>query len=207
MWQAIAPVTRTLIIINVLMFGVQQITGTWTLEYLALWPWDSTATAYSAPFEFWQLVTYGFLHDPNGLAHIFFNMFALYMFGSEIERSMGARKYLSYYFTCVIGAAVAQVLVMKWMGSPPAPTMGASGAVFGILLAFGVAFPHRRVVLLIPPIPMPAWLFVTLYGLLELGLGVFGTQQGVAHFAHLGGMAAGFLLILYWRHAPGRSNR
>jgi membrane associated rhomboid family serine protease len=85
--------------------------------------------------------------------------------------------------------------------------MGASGAVFGILLAFGVAFPHRRVVLLIPPIPMPAWLFVTLYGLLELGLGVFGTQQGVAHFAHLGGMAAGFLLILYWRHAPGRSNR
>jgi membrane associated rhomboid family serine protease len=134
-------------------------------------------------------------------------MFALYMFGSEIERSMGARKYLSYYFTCVIGAAVAQVLVMKWMGSPPAPTMGASGAVFGILLAFGVAFPHRRVVLLIPPIPMPAWLFVTLYGLLELGLGVFGTQQGVAHFAHLGGMAAGFLLILYWRHAPGRSNR
>jgi membrane associated rhomboid family serine protease len=80
--------------------------------------------------------------------------------------------------------------------------MGASGAVFGILLAFGVAFPQRRIMLLIPPIPMPAWLFVSLYGALELGLGVFGTQQGVAHFAHLGGMAAGFLLILYWRHAP-----
>jgi membrane associated rhomboid family serine protease len=124
------------------------------------------------------------------------------MFGSEIERSMGVTKYLSYYFTCVIGAAVAQTLVMAWMAAPPVPTMGASGGVFGILLAFGVAFPRRRIMLLIPPIPMPAWLFVTLYGAIELGLGVFGTNQGIAHFAHLGGMAAGFLLILYWRHGP-----
>jgi membrane associated rhomboid family serine protease len=123
------------------------------------------------------------------------------MLGSEIERSMGTAKYLSYYYTCVIGAAVAQVLVMAWMQSPAVPTMGASGGVFGLLLAFGVAFPHRRIILLIPPIPMPAWLFVTLYGAIELMLGVFGTQQGVAHFAHLGGMAAGFLLILFWRHA------
>jgi membrane associated rhomboid family serine protease len=201
MWQLIAPVTRTLIIANVLMYGVQKLTGTWTIEYLALWPWSSVASSQSAPFEFWQLVTYGFLHDPDSYAHLFFNMFALYMFGSEIERSMGTTKYLSYYFTCVIGAAVAQVLVMEWKGGPSVPTMGASGGIFGILLAFGVAFPHRRIILLIPPIPMPAWLFVTLYGAIELMLGVFGTQQGVAHFAHLGGMAAGYLLILYWRHA------
>jgi len=202
MWQLMAPVTRTLIIANVLMYGVQMLTGTWTLEYLALWPWSSVASPTSAPFEFWQLVTYGFMHNPNGLAHLFFNMFALYMFGSEIERSMGVTKYVSYYFTCVIGAAVAQVVVMEWMGGPFIPTMGASGAVFGILLAFGIAYPHRRIMLLIPPIPMPAWLFVTLYGLMELMLGVFGTQQGVAHFAHLGGMAAGYLLVLFWRHAP-----
>jgi membrane associated rhomboid family serine protease len=202
MWQLIAPVTRAIIIANVVMYGVQWLTGTWTIQYLALWPWSSVAGPYSAPFEFWQLLTYGFLHDPTSLTHLFFNMFALYMFGSEIERSMGTTKYLSYYFTCVIGAAVAQVLVMEWLSGPSVPTMGASGGVFGILLAFGVAFPKRRIMLLIPPIPMPAWLFVTLYGVIELLLGVFGTQQGVAHFAHLGGMAAGYLLILYWRHAP-----
>jgi membrane associated rhomboid family serine protease len=86
------------------------------------------------------------------------------------------------------------------MSGPPIPTVGAFGAVFGLLLAFGIAYPHRRIMLLIPPIPMPAWLFVTLYGAIELFLGVFGTQQGVAHFAHLGGMAAGYLLVLYWRH-------
>jgi len=202
MWQLIAPITRALIIANVAMYGVQMVTDTWTLEYLALWPWSSVASSVSAPFEPWQVVTYGFLHNPSGIAHIFFNMFALFMFGSEIERSMGTTKYLSYYFTCVIGAAIAQLLVMEWLGGPFYPTMGASGAVFGILLAFGVAFPHRRIVLLIPPIPMPAWLFVTLYGAIELMLGVFGTNQGVAHFAHLGGMAAGYLLILFWRHAP-----
>jgi membrane associated rhomboid family serine protease len=201
-FDQIAPVTRALIIANVAMYFLQRITGDWTTIYLALWPWHTSGIAGVPPFEFWQLVTYGFLHDPDGYAHIFFNMFALFMFGSEIERSMGTRKYLTYYFTSVIGAAVAQVLVMAWMAGPPVATMGASGAVFGILLAFGVAFPHRRILLLIPPIPMPAWLFVTLYGLIELVLGVFGTQQGVAHFAHLGGMAAGFLLILYWRHAP-----
>jgi membrane associated rhomboid family serine protease len=201
-FDQIAPVTRALIIANVAMYILQRFTGDWTIVYLALWPWHTSAIAGVPPFEFWQLVTYGFLHDPENLTHIFFNMFALFMFGSEIERSMGARKYLTYYFTCVIGAAVAQLLVMAWMAGPPVATMGASGAVFGILLAFGVAFPHRRILLLIPPIPMPAWLFVTLYGLLELILGVFGTQQGVAHFAHLGGMAAGFLLILFWRHAP-----
>jgi membrane associated rhomboid family serine protease len=200
MWQLIAPVTRTLIIANVMMYVVQKLTGIWTLEYLALWPWDSIASNQSAPFEFWQLVTYGFLHDPDNYTHIFFNMFALYMFGSEIERSMGMTRYLTYYFTCVIGAAVAQLLVMAWMQGPPVPTMGASGGIFGILLAFGVAFPRRRILLLIPPIPMPAWLFVTLYGAIELLLGVLGSQQGVAHFAHLGGMAAGYLLILYWRH-------
>jgi len=198
MFPTLAPVTRNLIIANVLMFGLQQFAPAWTTYYLALWPLGGP-TRFSAPFEFWQLLTYGFLH--GGLAHIFFNMFAMFMFGSEIERSMGTKKYLSYYFVCTIGAAIAQISVMASMQGPPIPTVGASGAVFGILLAFGIAYPDRRLIMIPIPIPLPAWLFVTLYALLELYLGVFGRQQGVAHFAHLGGAAAGYLLILYWRYA------
>jgi membrane associated rhomboid family serine protease len=143
------------------------------------------------------LLTYGFLH--GGLTHLFFNMFALYMFGGEIERLLGSRRFLTYYLACVIGAAVAQLVVVSNVTMPPIPTVGASGGVFGLLLAFGMAFPQRRIMLLFPPIPMPAWLFVTLYGLLELYLGVTGSGQGVAHFAHLGGMVAGYALLVYWR--------
>jgi membrane associated rhomboid family serine protease len=196
--QSIAPITLALIVANVLMYGIQLSTGGWTVYYLALWPWDSPASDYSAPFRVWQVVTYGFMHGGN--THLLFNMLALYMFGSDIERSMGPRRYPIYYFVCTIGAAVAQLVVMVLAHSDPIPTVGASGAVFGILLAFGIAFPERRIMLLFPPIPMPARVFVTLYGAFELMLGVLGTQQGVAHFAHLGGMAAGYLLILYWRH-------
>ena len=203
MFPSIAPITLALIAANVFAYGIEKLFYGWVRYYLALWPWDSFASNVSAPFEIWQVLTYGFLHDPDNYAHIFFNMFALYMFGSDIERSMGEKKYLAYYVTCVIGAAVAQLAVMKLLGGPIVPTMGASGGVFGILLAFGIAFPQRRVMLLFPPIPMPARVFVTLYGVMELMLGVFGTQQGVAHFAHLGGMGAGYLLILYWRR-PSR---
>lgn len=142
-------------------------------------------------------MTYGFLH--GGFAHLFFNMFALYMFGSEIERVLGPRRYLIYYLASVVGAAVMQLVVSGWMGGLLVPTVGASGGVFGLLLAFGMFFPQRRILLLIPPIPMKAWVFVTLYGVIELAMGVFGTQQGVAHFAHLGGMLAGFLLLSVWR--------
>ena len=131
-------------------------------------------------------------------------MFALYMFGGEVERLLGHRHFLEYYLVCVVGAAVAQVVVMGNMNQPPVPTVGASGGVFGLLLAFGMAWPHRRLMLLFPPIPMPAWLFVTLYGVLELYLGVTGSGAGVAHFAHLGGMAAGYALLMYWR---GRARR
>lgn len=198
MLQLMAPITRTLILINVAIYALQIIATEWMFVYFALWPWHTSALPGVPPFRLWQLVTYGFMH--GGLTHLLFNMLALYMFGSDIERSMGAQRYLSYYFTSVIGAALAQIIVMTLTGGPPVPTVGASGAVFGILLAFGIAFPDRQIMLLFPPIPMPARVFVTLYGILELLLGVFGTQKGVAHFAHLGGMAAGYLLILYWRH-------
>jgi membrane associated rhomboid family serine protease len=102
---------------------------------------------------------------------------------------------------CVAGAALAQLLVFGGGGKPPVPTVGASGGVFGLLLAYGLAYPRRKLMLLFPPIPMPAWLFVTLYGLLELYLGVTGNNEGVAHFAHLGGMAAGYALLVYWRRS------
>jgi len=191
------PVTRALLMANVAIFILQQLTGNLLIVPFALWPFGSPQFRGAPDFQVWQVLTYGFLH--GSLAHLFFNMLALYMFGGDIERLLGARRFLIYYLVCVVGAAVAQLTVMGGMNRPPVPTVGASGGVFGLLLAFGMAFPQRRVMLLFPPIPMPAWLFVTLYGLLELYLGVTGTQAGVAHFAHLGGMAAGYALLVYWK--------
>lgn len=197
MFQQLAPVTRLLIIANVLVYGLQLLIGNLLIVNFALWPLGSGRFGYAPAFEIWQLASYAFLH--GGWTHLFFNMFALYMFGSEIERLLGARRFVVYYLVCLIGAAIAQLIVMQMMGREPFPTIGASGGVFGILMAFGMAFPNRKLMLLFPPIPMPAWLFVTLYGVMELVLGVTGTQQGVAHFAHLGGMAAGFILLQFWR--------
>ena len=200
--RAIPPTTQALIIVNALVYLLQLATGNLLIVFFGLWP------ASSPDFQLWQLVTYAFLHDRNGVAHLFFNMLALFMFGSDIERVWGSRRYLMYYFVCVVSAALAQLLMAGISGGAPYPTIGASGGVFGLLLAFGMMFPRRMVVLLFPPIPMPAWLLVTLYGALELLLGITGTQAGVAHFAHLGGMAGGFLLIQYWRGRlpikPGR---
>lgn len=195
------PATRALLLSNVVLFALQLWLDPWLDMRFALWPPASAQYPGMPGFEVWQLVTYAFLH--GGLTHLFFNMFALYMFGGEVERLLGTRRFVTYYFVCVIGAALAQLFVMSQSAGPPVPTVGASGGVFGLLLAFGMAFPQRRILLLFPPIPMPAWAFVTLYGLLELYLGVTGTDQGVAHFAHLGGMVAGFVLLLRWR-APRR---
>jgi len=193
-----APVTQALLLANIAVYMIQMFAEPMLIGYFALWPLHVPAAAYSGPgFAPWQLVTYSFLH--GNLMHLAFNMLALYMFGSDIERVFGQRRYAVYYFICVIAAAVAQLLVSSLTNSPPYPTVGASGGVFGLLLAFGLYFPRRMVMLIFPPIPMPAWLFVTLYGALELFLGVTGTTQGVAHFAHLGGMVGGFLTIRYWR--------
>ena len=184
------PVTQALVIANVVVFLLQMSGGEALVEWFALWPGDG--------FQPWQLVTYAFLH--GGVGHIFFNMFALYMFGSDIERLFGSRFYLGYYFGCVVTAALSHLAVTFLMGGPPVPTVGASGGIYGLLLAFGVYFPHRRVMLLFPPIPMAARTFVVLFGALELVLGVTGTASGVAHFAHLGGMLGGWLMILYRRN-------
>lgn len=190
------PVSRAILIACIAGFALQQFGGEplMTLRF-ALWPVGETP--YGVLFAPWQLVTYSLLH--GGFGHLFFNMFALYMFGPDIERLTGPKRFAIYYVVCVISAAVAQLVVLNAMGNPAVPTVGASGGVFGLLLAFGLAFPHRKLMLLFPPIPMPAWLFVTLYGALELVLGFTSRNSGVAHFAHLGGMVGGFALILYWR--------
>jgi len=133
--------------------------------------------SYRGQFMPWQLVTYGFMHDTYGLSHILFNMF--------------------------VGAGVVQ-LIAAWVTNADYLTVGASGGVFGILLAYAMTFPNRTVVLLIPPIPMKAKYFVLLYGLLNLYQGLSGTAQGVANFAHLGGMLFGFLLIQHWRNGRRR---
>lgn len=184
------PVTQALLITNVAVFLLQSASGGQLEDWFALWP-------LGPRFEIWQLVSYGFLH--GGITHIFFNMFALYMFGSDIERLFGSRYFLIYYLVCVISAALCQLLVTGWMGVPAAPTIGASGAVYGLLLAFGMYFPRRMVMLIFPPIPMQARTFVILFGVLEFVFGVTGTGAGVAHFAHLGGMAGGWLAIQYRR--------
>ena len=186
------PVTQALLIANVAVFLLEG-NGFIPGEALALWP----PGGFESRFEPWQLVTYSFLHA--NLAHIFFNMFALYMFGGEIERLFGARFFALYYFGCVVSAALCHLVITGWMGGPPIPTVGASGGIYGLLLAFGVYFPHRRVLLLFPPVPLPARVFVIAFAAIELVLGVTGTQAGVAQFAHLGGMVGGWLMIQYRR--------
>jgi membrane associated rhomboid family serine protease len=191
--SALPPATRAIIAANVVAFLLQQVFAEPMLRLFALWPAGTL-------FEPWQLLTYAFLHA--SLAHIFFNMFALFMFARPLEYLWGSRRFTLFYFACVIAAAGTQLLTAALAGSME-PTLGASGGVFGLLLAFAMYFPRQRITLLFPPIPMPAWLFVTLYGVLELVLGVTNTEAGVAHFAHLGGMLGGALVILYWR-ARGR---
>lgn len=194
------PVVRNVLIACVAVFLLQQVID---LGAFALWPVDDYYVLASQ-FEVWQLVTYAFLH--GGFMHILFNMYALYMFGPDIERLVGSKRFATYYFVCVLTAAVTQPIVQHIEGGRPVPTVGASGGIFGLLLAYGLAFPHRKLMLIFPPIPMPAWLFVTLYGLLELYLGFSSRASNVAHFAHLGGMIGGFALILYWRarYSPRR---
>jgi len=188
------PATMALLGANIAIFLLQGQMGPQLALNFALWP---PGPPGAPAFEPWQLVSYGFLH--GGLTHLFFNMLALYMFGPDIERLFGTRFFALYYFGCIVSAAVVHLTVSAWMGAAPVPMVGASGAMFGLLLAFGWFFPQRRVMLIFPPIPMPARVFVAAYGVLELVLGVTGTASGVAHFAHLGGMLGGWLMLQYRR--------
>ena len=187
-------------------FALQQLLGLRVMAHFALWPIGSSGIG-APTFELWQLLSYGFLH--GSLMHLLFNMLGLWMLGRDVEDAFGSRRFLQYYLISVCAAALVQLAVAYALQWPPFPTVGASGGVFGVLLAFGMLFPRRRVMLLIPPIPMQARTFVMLYGALELILGVTGSESGVAHFAHLGGLAGGYVMIRYWRArgliGPGRS--
>jgi rhomboid family protein len=189
-------IVRQLILANVAVFILQQFSRDGFFTHLALWP---LGRHYVAGFGFvgfepWQLITSGFLH--GGFPHIALNMYALYMFGSMVERALGTRRFAWLYFASVLtGSLVQLVVVTMALDHGVAPTVGASGGVFGVLLAFAMLFPHSRVYIFPIPIPLKAWVMVTGYALVELTSGVLGTAQGVAHFAHLGGMVGAAIVL------------
>src|SRR6187549_1852157 len=192
--------TQAIIGANVVVYLLQLSMGGSLDLLFALWPLNASEI-YGGQVSFapWQVVTYAFLH--GGVTHIFFNMFAVYMFGSALEQFFGTRFYVALYFVSIVSAALTQLAVNALLGSP-APTVGASGGVFGLLLAFAMYFPQQRLMLIFFPVPIPARIFVTGYALIELFLGVTGTQAGVAHFAHLGGLIGAFLMIQWRRGKP-----
>ncbi len=205
------PVVKNLLILNGLFFLAQMIPSIsgYLDVYGALWP---AGTPDVAPlrgqptlvpqFYPWQLVTTAFLH--GGFSHILFNMFGLWMFGGAIERELGSKRFLWFYLACVLGASLLQLGVTSWpyltsaYAGFPVPTVGASGGVLGVLAAFGLLYPNSPIYLLFLPVPIPAKWFVLGYAAFSLFAGVTSVQAGVAHFAHLGGMVTGAVLILYW---------
>lgn len=213
--SAIPPVTRNIIIINFLIWMISELSPDFMYEKFALF------YPKSQYFHWWQFVTHMFMH--GGFWHVFFNMFTLYMFGSVLERVWGPKKYLLFYFVTGLGAAALHTGV-EWMqclhwehivntGAAAdaiaanrsiqalcmTPTVGASGAIYGLLLGYAMLFPDSRMTLLFPPITLKAKWFVLIFAVIELLTGVTGVGGGIAHFAHLGGMLFGLILILWWK--------
>ncbi|WP_018974325.1 rhomboid family intramembrane serine protease [Rudaea cellulosilytica] len=209
--QNLPPVTRALLIANVIVFLLQQVAGDWLTAHFALWPVDGSrlfdlgdGSVLRVAFEPWQLVSYGFLH--GGFPHIAFNMLGLWMFGGPVEQALGARRFTIFYSVSVVGAALAQLATIHFFKTGDFyPTIGASGGVFGILLAYAMIYPRARIISLFTPFPTPAPIAVAIFIAIEMYMGITGTQEGVAHFAHLGGAAAGFVLLRYWRAQALRS--
>ncbi len=203
----ISDVVKNLLLLNIVAYIATHLTGDigeeWLLRLSVYFP----TSDYFQPY---QIVTYMFMH--GNFAHIFFNMFALYMFGTPVEMSWGPRKFLFFYLFTGLGALVLQFAVQfieLSQGSVDVqsvnyPMMGASGAVFGILAAYGLQFPDSIIQLIIPPVRMRAKYFVLIYAGLEIFLGIGNFRTGVAHFAHVGGALFGFLLIMYWRYRGER---
>jgi membrane associated rhomboid family serine protease len=196
---AFPPFIRFLLIANVVVFVVENLFlagltygGTrldvLMMQWFALMPIDSG-------FLPWQLVSYQFMHGSIG--HLFFNMLALWMFGMELEHLWGTRRFATYYLLSGIAAGATHILINTLMGGPGAPTVGASGSIMGVLLAFGLTFPTRPVMMFPIFFPIPARIFVMLYAGLDLVMGIMNTNDGVAHFAHLGGALGGWLLLRF----------
>jgi membrane associated rhomboid family serine protease len=181
-------VTYIIMAVCIAIFGLQMQAADGLLRSFALWP-------LGEGFQFWQIVTSAFLH--GGVFHLAVNMFGIWMFGRDIESALGPIRFIQLYAASVLAAAFAQLVVTAF--GDPVPTVGASGGLFGLLVAYAMLFPNRQIMLLFPPIPMRAPVFVALYAAFELYAGMSGTLSGVAHFAHLGGLAGAFVLLRYWR--------
>ena len=217
------PITKNLLIINVLCFLASLAFSTHGIDLDEIFGLHFVLAGHFRP---WQFFTYMFMHA--GWQHLFFNMFAVWMFGRIMEQTMGQGRFLFYYLTCGLGAGVAQELVQLaeyWyygfgsfeqvsLGGTLVPmadyldrwnTVGASGAVYGILLSFGMTFPEERSFIFPLPVPIKAKYFVMGYAVIELLSALSQKGDGVAHMAHLGGMLVGFLLLLYWRGGGGKS--
>jgi membrane associated rhomboid family serine protease len=183
------PVSMGIIISCALVYLFKNISPA-----LALWPLEG------GYFQPWQPLTYAFLH--GSFNHLFFNMFAVWMFGTPLENAWGSLRYANFYIACILGAAAAQIIVQLVTGGQY-PTIGASGGVFGLLLAYGVMWPNNRLFLLFFPVPIKAKWFVLIYGAVELLFGITGAMPGIAHFAHLGGMVLGAVVLYKWGWRPG----
>lgn len=199
------PVVGFLLVSNILVYFLQRQDFVSIIQDWGLWPIYEGEVPNKGDFRPWQLVTYGWLHGNN--SHIILNMFAVWMFGRTIEAIWGPRRFLTYYLVCVLGAGITQLIVSSIAAQNGViqGTVGASGGVFGLLLAFAVMFPNQRILLLIPPIPLKAKYFVLIYGAIELTQGMLSLDTGVAHFAHLGGMLFGFVLIRAWKNKQKRN--
>lgn len=191
------PITQALMLICTVVYCLQALLDPTLIGWLGLWPMGS------GNFMPWQVVSYAFLH--GDVWHLFFNMLGLYMFGAEIERLWGQRRFIQFLTASVLSAAVCQMLISPLMGSY-GPTIGISGGLYGLLLASAMLFPNRTIMPLFPPIPMKQRTFVMVFGGLELFQGLSGAT-GVAHFAHLGGMLGAWLMIRYWRGQPPFAGR
>lgn len=201
----IPTVTKNLVAINILMFIATLVNENFMVANFAMF---YPASPFFKP---WQILTHMFMH--GGFWHIFFNMYSLLMFGSILERSLGTKKYLIFYFVTGLGAAalhtgvewmqarvfIANAAVDAYQQLLVTPTLGASGAIYGVLIGFAMLYPQARLTLIFPPIPMTAKWLVIIFAAIELFSGINGIQDGVAHFAHLGGMLFGWLLIRWWR--------
>jgi len=196
--------TRILLIANIAVFLLQWLVGTERMALLELWPIGAGEAGDDIPsFMPWQLVTSGFMHGNFG--HLFFNMLALVMFGAPVEYLWGQRRFVTYYLACIAGAAFCHLAFATWSFEAHQEifsAVGASGGVYGLVLAYGLLFPHQKAAIFPIPMLLSARTVAILYGVFALGYGVFGTDGGVRHLPHLGGMLAGYLLIRYWQGQP-----
>ncbi len=205
--SSIPPVTRNLLIINVILFAATLINEEFMVKTFAMF--------YPASYFFrpWQIITHMFMH--GGVWHIFFNMWSLWMFGSVLEQAIGSKKFGVYYFLSGLGAVALHTFVQYLQVAPlleagnmaayyalvNTPTLGASGAVYGILIGYALLYPDSILTLVFPPISLKAKWFILIFAAIELVTGVLGTADGIAHFAHLGGMVVGGLLMMWWKRS------